>query len=436
MKNNLLKFLDESVSVYHAVENAEQILIKNGFSKLEEHSNFKIELGNKYYTIRNGSSIIAFTIPKKISNYSFNIIASHTDFPTFKLKPNFQIDLSNKYTTLNTEVYGGPIMASWMDRPLSIAGRVVFKDKDVVTIKNINIDKDLLVIPNMSIHLSKDINIGKKFNPQIDMLPLLNSDIKDKSNIIISLITNQLTIKEEDILSFDLYLYNRDKSKLVGANSDILLAPRIDNLECLHASLQSFLNTNNQSSINVFSSFDNEEVGSRTKQGAASNFLESTLIRINNCLGFNQNDLYSAFANSFFVSCDNAQGLHPNHLSMYDNLNNAYLNGGIVIKNNANQSYSTDAVSKAIFKSYVTDKKIKLQEVANRSDQLGGSTLGNIASLNVSMNMIDIGCPQLAMHSALETAGYNDYKDMISALESIYSKTLIKQNDNTYKIIK
>ncbi len=409
----MLNFLNDSVTAFHAVKNVAKMLSDSSYTKLHENEKWNLTEGEKYFVTRNSSSIIAFTYNKKDFD-SFSIVASHSDFPCFKLKENFEIKLENNYIKLNTEPYGGMIMSSWMDRPLSLAGRVmILKDGKIIP-KIINIDKDLFVIPNLAIHMSREINSGYKFNPQTDMLPL--SPIADLPKLI------KGEVGEGEILSSDLFLYVRDKSKILG--DEFLLSPRLDDLACVFTSTKALINSKKSDTINMIAIFDNEEVGSSTKQGAESDFLYTVLKRICFCSDKNEEDYSIALSKSFMVSADNAHAVHPNHSEKSDSSNRNYLNKGIVIKFNANQKYTSDAVSSAIFKNICKRAEIPYQVFHNRSDMPGGSTLGNISNTKVSLNSIDIGIPQLSMHSAVETAGVKDTEYMQKVLTEFFnSKT-------------
>lgn len=418
---DLLKFIKNSPTAFHAANNIIIELDKAGFICLSENEKWELKKGGKYYITRNLSSVMAFTIPNNIDDLSFNITAAHLDSPTFKLKPNFTID-TGKYTKLNTEVYGGPILNTWMDRPLNIAGKVVVKDNGLKS-KLVSFDKAMAMIPNCSIHYYHELNKGVQLNPQSDLVPILCDNNISKINLN-ELIADELKISKDDIVSSDLYLSLLDRGTLVGANNEFIMAPQIDNLECSYATLKAFLSSTNLNSINVLAEFDNEETGSRTRQGAQSKLLSDLLERISFSLGKNFEDHKVALANSFIVSADNAQGFHPNYAHKFDPTNSVYMNQGIVIKTAARGSYTTDAISLAYFKTICDLANAKVQLNANRSDIPGGSTLGAISLSNVSIHSVDIGLPQIAMHSAYETAGAFDYSEMIKALKKFYETHL------------
>ena len=427
----LFQFIENSPSCFHAIETIREKLNDEGFIELVEGRTWQIEKGKKYYVTRNLSSIIAFKIPENDFK-NFHIVASHSDSPTFKIKENAEIEVNNKYVKLNTEKYGGMICSTWFDRPLSIAGRILVKEGNLVKTHLVNIDKDLVIIPNLAIHMNRAVNDGYKYNAQIDMLPLYGDNTSKGS--LMKTVAQSVGVEEDSILGTDLFLYNRMKGTKIGANSEYISSPRLDDLECAYASLSAFLSETNSNSASVYCVFDNEEVGSGTKQGADSTLLYDVLRRINMCLGNSEEDYYKLIASSFMVSADNAHALHPNYSDKSDPTNKVYINDGIVIKYNANQKYTTDAVSASIFKSICDSVNVPYQTFTNRSDILGGSTLGNISNAHVSLNTIDIGLAQLAMHSTYETAGAKDVTYLIEALKAFYNTSIEQVEDGQYLI--
>ena len=425
----LLNFIEKCPSPYHRAETLSKILDENGFTRIYEQDNRALLPGGKYYILRNYSSVIAFKIPKDVK--AFNIIAAHLDSPTFKIKENPQLK-QGPYISLNTERYGGMIYSTWFDRPLSVAGRIMVKEGNGVKQKLVNIDRDLLIIPNLAIHMDRTANDGKKMNPQTDLLPLyaLESETVD----FYSQIARAAGVEKDDILSDDLFLYNRQKGTILGADSEFVASPKLDDLQCVFAALQGFLSAKEEKSVPVLAIFDNEEVGSETKQGARSTFLSDVLYRITKSVGGGRDDMTRFLSNSFMISADNAHALHPNNISVADPTNRPAINGGIVIKYNANQRYTTDAVSSALFKMILDKAAVKYQTFHNRSDILGGGTLGNISNTRVAVNTVDIGLPQLAMHSAYETAGVKDTEDFILASNTFYECEIEKQGDGMYII--
>lgn len=425
----LFKFIENSPSCFHAIKTITEELKNEGFVEIKEKDTWQIEQGKKYYVTRNLSSVIAFKIPQNDFK-SFNIVASHSDSPTFKIKANAEIEVKNKYVKLNTEKYGGMICSTWFDRPLSIAGRILVKENNAVKTHLVNIDKDLVIIPNLAIHMNREVNDGYKYNAQIDMLPLYGDNSSKGS--LMKTIAKEVNVEEESILDTDLFLYNRMNGTKIGSNEEYISSPRLDDLECAFTSLSAFLSENTSNSASVYCVFDNEEVGSGTKQGADSTFLYDVLRRINISLGKTEEDYYRLISSSFMVSADNAHALHPNYTDKSDLTNKVYMNDGIVIKYNANQKYTTDAVSASIFKTICDSVDVPYQTFTNRSDILGGSTLGNISNAHVSLNTIDIGLAQLAMHSTYETAGAKDVTYMIDAIKAFYNTSIEQVEDGQY----
>ena len=428
----LFDFIQQSPSCFHVIENVKKQLTEQGFEELCENKNWQIKEGGKYFVTRNLSSVIAFKVPTKDFK-SFHIVASHSDSPTFKIKDHPEQMVKGKYVQLNTERYGGMIYSTWFDRPLSIAGRALVKTETGVATKLLNIDRDLLVIPNLAVHMDRTVNDGMKYNPQVNLLPLYgDAASKDTFN---KLVAEACGTAEENIISTDLFLYNRTAPTVWGAHNEYMSCAKLDDLECAFSSRKAFLKGENSQSISVCAIFDNEEVGSSTKQGANSTFMYDILHRINENLGRTEEQYHTAVASSFMLSADNAHALHPNHPAISDPTNPVYLNEGIVIKHNANQKYTTDAVSSAIFQKMCEEKNVPYQHFVNRSDVAGGSTLGNIANTHVSLNTVDIGMAQLAMHSSYETAGVLDLDYMIAGMEAFYNSAVVAQCDGAYDIL-
>ena len=421
--SGLTAFIGKSPTAFHAIANIGDILKKHGYQRIYEGEKWEIKPGGKYYVTRNDSSIIALNIGNRLGDYCFKIAASHSDSPTFKIKENAEIQVNEKYMKLNTEGYGGMLCASWFDRPLSVAGRAVVRKGAGYEARLLNIDKDLLLIPNMAIHMNRDVNNGYAYNKQVDMLPLFGGSECRKGDFK-KLIAREMNVEEESIYGMDLYLYNRMRPAVWGAKNEYVSCPQLDDMQCAYTSLQGFLRGTDDCAVNVFACFDNEEVGSGTKQGAASTFLYDTLYRTNLCLKKEEEEFFRAASKGFLLSCDNAHGVHPNHPDKTDVGNCVYLNEGIVVKSHAGQKYTSDAMSIAVFRGICEEAKVPLQFFANRSDMAGGSTLGNIAMSQVSMNSIDIGLAQLAMHSAYETAGVMDSYYMIRAIGHFFASRI------------
>ena len=433
ISKELVSFIQKSPTAFHAVEQMKNLLKENGYEELLEGRKWHIEPGHRYFVTRNNSSLIALNLGTQLDNYSFNVAASHSDSPTFKLKENAELEIKGKYTQLNIEGYGGMLCATWFDRPLSIAGRVLVKEGDSYLTRLLKIDRDLVLIPNVAIHMNRAVNDGFAYNKQVDLLPLFGGS-ETKAGDLKALIAKELNVKEEDICGQDLYLYNRMCPSIWGAHEEFISSPQLDDLQCAYTSLQGFLKGSNDQSINVFACFDNEEVGSGTKQGAASTFLYDVLHRINNALGKDDEDYYRALAASFMLSADNAHAVHPNHPEKTDVNNCVYMNEGVVIKSHAGQKYTSDGVSIAIFKGICEKAGVPVQFFANRSDAVGGSTLGNIAMAQVSMNSVDIGLPQLAMHSSYETAGIKDTYYMIQVMEEFFNSHIEETSAHELKV--
>ena len=414
----LLDFIMRCKSPFHVVKEAGDLLNENGYTKLEETKEWSLVPGGKYYVTRNDSSIIAFVMPEKEFS-GYRIMASHSDSPTFKIKENPEMQVDKKYVKLNVERYGVMICPPWFDRPLSVAGRIIVKEKDEFVTKLVDVDRDLLMLPNLAIHMNREVNDGYKYNAQKDMLPLYGDGAA--KDTFMKTIACAAGVNEEDILAHDLFLYNRIKGTIWGAHEEFVSSSRLDDLQCAFASLKGFLKGEKKAHLAVHCVLDNEEVGSGTKQGAASTFLYDVLVRINECMGYSYEDYVRNLAKSFMLSADNAHAVHPNYSDVADPVNRPYLNEGIVIKYSANQKYCTDAVSAAMFKDICKKADVPYQVFTNRSDILGGSTLGNISTTKVALNAVDIGLPQLAMHSPYETAGIKDTWYLIQAAGKFFA---------------
>ena len=376
-----LNFAEQSPTAFHAAANLAETLRQNGYRELRETDPWMVDAGGKYYVMRNDSALIAFAVPETGFG-PFRMAAAHGDSPTFKLKQLFE-DRGKTYVRLNVEKYGGMIMATWLDRPLSVAGRLAVREGDGIVTRLVNLERDAVLIPNMPIHFNRDINSGYAYDPQKDLLPLYGEAECEGS--LMKEIAESAGVREEDILGHDLFLYNRQNGSIWGAGDAFF-----------------------------------SEVGSGSRQGADSGFLYDTLTRLGFALGASDGEIRAAMAGSFMVSADNAHALHPNHPEKYDEQNRVYMNKGVVIKHNANQKYTTDAVSCARFALICEKAGVPVQHFANRSDIAGGSTLGHISASHVSVDSVDIGLAQLAMHSAYETAGTKDLPMLIQALQEFW----------------
>lgn len=419
----LMAFLDASVSIYHAAAYLADTLEDAGYTRLEETESWTLTAGGKYYLTRGGTAVLAFRVPET-SPKGFLMSASHSDRPTFKVKENGE--LTGKYTRLATEKYGGMLIAPWLDRPLSLAGRVLVETQEGVQSRLVNIDRDLMMIPNVAIHMNRQANEGYKWNPAVDTLPLLGGP--DAAGKLDALLQEAAGGK---ILGHDLYLYVREKATQWGMDEEYISAGGIDDLQCAWSCTQGFLKAEDGNSIPVLCVFDSEEVGSSSVQGAASKLLETTLARVCDSLGLDEQVL---LANSFMISADNDHAVHPNHPEFADANNAPVVNGGVVLKFNANLRYSTDGVSAAIFRKVCQKAEVPVQTYCNRADIPGGSTLGNISLSHVSVPTADIGLPQLAMHSCYETAGVQDGIDLEKVMAVYYAGALEISGDE-YKFV-
>ncbi|MDO5133457.1 MAG: M18 family aminopeptidase [Eubacteriales bacterium] len=432
VNTKLFEFLDSSPVPFFAVRNMKRMLEDAGFSGLEEGRAWELVPGGNYYVSRNDSALIAFRIPKRDFT-GFMMMASHCDSPVFRVKPNAVITVEKRYEKLNVEKYGGALFAPWLDRPLSVAGRVVVRTEEGIETKLVNVDRDLLIIPSLAIHMNREANDGFKYNAQTDLLPLFR-ETGEGDGSFLSLIAEEAGVQPDRILDMDLYLYSRVKAVRVGLNREFVASGRLDDLQCSFASLEGFLRAKPRESVAVHCVFDNEEVGSVTKQGAGGTFLSDVLHRINTGLGRSEEEYLRALASSFLVSADNAHSVHPNHPEKADPVNRPVMNGGIVIKYSANQKYTTDAVSGAVFRAVCREAGVPYQVFTNRSDMIGGSTLGNITQTRVSLNTVDIGLAQLAMHSPCETAGARDTAYLAEAARVLFSGSIRSEGDGKYAL--
>lgn len=424
----LIDFINRSPSSYHVCENMAEMLTGAGYTELSEAENRPLEAGHGYFIRRSMSAVIAFRMPLETVR-GFMICASHDDSPSFKIKDNAELP-SPMYVRINAEPYGGMIGSAWLDRPLSAAGKLLVRDgEDRMTTRLVNVDRNLLIIPNVAPHMARI----KDYNPACDMVPLFGS--ADAKGRFADIIAEAAGTERENILAWDLFLYNRDKGYIWGPEDEFLSCPRLDDLQCAYASMAAFIRgTASADTAAVCAVLDNEEVGSTTKQGAASTFLADTLHRIIYASGGSEADYMAAVARSMMVSADNAHAVHPNHPEFADPTHRPEMNRGIVIKHNASQKYTTDAVSAALFESVCRKAEVPVQHFFNRSDMGGGSTLGNIANTQVSLNTVDIGLAQLAMHSPLETAGRRDTDYLVRALEVFYAASVIPALGGTYTV--
>ena len=424
----LLSFIETSPTAWHAVENLSKRLLDADYTELYESREWALEAGGGYYVTRGGSSLIAFRIAGKEPE-SYMITASHGDSPCFRIKgENGFRSGGGLYFSLNTERYGGMICASWMDRPLTVAGRAAIRTDTGIRMKNLYIDTDLLLIPSVAIHMDRSANDGKKYEANIDMIPLLSVSGEDCYR---NLLAETAKVAPEEIISAEMYLVPRTPGTIWGGEHEFISSPRLDDLQCVYSCMKGFLAAEAPSrSIPVFCVFNNEEVGSGSAQGADSTFLEDTLCRISESLGKNPSEHRNMLASSFLVSADNAHAVHPNHPEFADRIDRPVLNGGVVIKQNAAKKYTTDCVSSAVFESICRKAGVPVQQYSNRADLAGGSTLGHISSAHVSVDSVDIGLAQLSMHSCYETAGAEDTENLIRAMTAFYGTSLRKNGES------
>ena len=416
----MLDFISASPTCFHAIANTAARLTAAGYTPLSEGERWTLHPGDRCFVIRGGSSIIAFRVPQELRG-GFMMAAAHSDSPTFKLKERAELR-SSGYVRLHTEKYGGMLMSTWFDRPLSVAGRLFVRRDGGLDEKLVNIDRDLLVIPSVAIHMNRNANDGMKYMANIDTIPLFSSE--DPAAAILPMAAEAAGVSPDNVLGSDLFLYCRGRGVTFGAHNEYILSPRLDDLACAWSCLEGFLAARDTGALPILCIFDNEEVGSETKQGAASAFLRDTLRRIVFALGHDEEAFRTMLARSFLLSADNAHAIHPNHPEYSDGDNCPHMNAGVVIKFNANQRYATDGRSCALFRSICQDAGVPTQVMANRSDLPGGSTLGSIANTLVPVSTVDIGLAQLAMHSAWETMGAEDCAYLTAAARQTFETIL------------
>ena len=426
----LSAFLNDSPTCYHAVRNIEQELLEKGFRQLRETELWALEAGGAYFVTRGDSSLMAFRIPRKDFS-GFMLSATHSDSPSFKVRQAAESAAVGKCRRLNVDPYGGMIQRSWMDRPLSVAGRCLVRKQGRLEMKLVDLRRDLLMIPSVAIHMDRDVNRNGALNPAVDLQPLFTqgeTDLKD-------LLAAELQLSKEDILETELFLYPRMQATFFGAEGEFIASPRLDDLQCVYGCLKGFLAAGESNAVSVFCVFNNEEVGSGTRQGADSTFLTDVLERISSACGKSAEEHRAAVAQSFLVSADNAHAIHPNHPEYADKAEAPVLNGGVVLKYNANQRYTTDGFSAALFAELCAAAEVSYQRYSNRADLPGGSTLGNIAMAHLSSPAVDIGLPQLAMHSACEVAGAKDTDALVRVMTAYHSRALCRYDDGSVEMV-
>ena len=415
----LKAFLNAAPSCYHAAEQVARELTAAGYRCLREEQTWQIEEGGKYFVMRGGASVIAFRVPRG-GFAGFMLAAAHSDFPTFKVREVAETASPGGTVRLAVEPYGGIVMRSWLDRPLSVAGRVTVREGGRIVTRLINAARPLLVIPGVAIHMDREVNKGRELKANVDMLPLFACG---EAGAFRALIAKEAGVEEADLLTTDLFLYPCQPAVSAGANEEFIVAPRLDDLQCVYGCLRGFLAAEESGSMPVLAVFHNEEVGSGTRQGADSTLLTDVLRRACTAMGRDEEGYLTAVANSFLVSADNAHAVHPAHPEYADPKEAPVLNGGVVVKYNAAQRYATDAVSDAVFRAVCEGAGVPVQRYSNRADLPGGSTLGNISTAHLSVHSVDIGLPQLAMHSACETAGARDTEYLVRAMTAYFGRS-------------
>lgn len=422
----LIDFIYQSPSPYHVVDNLRGKLQANGFSELSLRDRWTVKKGGKYFVTQSESALIAFVVGTgELEQDGFHLIGAHTDSPTFRVKPLPEMVVENTYVKLNVETYGGPILNTWLDRPLSIAGRVTLKAENPFYPEHrlVNIQKPILIIPNLSIHMNRKVNEGVELNKQKDMLPMLAlvTEQFEKDRFLIKLIAKELGVEADKIVDFDLFLYEFEKGQIIGLNEEFISCGKLDDLAMVHAGIEALIDAPVGKSTNVMVCFDNEEVGSETKQGAGSPILRNVLERIAMGLGKDREDFFRALYSSFLISADMAHAIHPNSPELHDPVNRPMLNKGPVIKISANQTYTTDSDSNTVFELVCAKAGVPVQRFVNRSDQRGGSTIGPISSTQLDIRSLDIGNPMLAMHSIRELGGVQDHTYLKQAFVGYFS---------------
>ncbi len=424
---SLLQFMDASVCNFLAVDTIKQMLSKNGYVEKRIEQPLQCQPGDKFFVTKNDSAIFAIKIGSRpISETGFKIITAHSDSPCFRIKPHPEMLSGDRLVRLNTEVYGGPILYTWFDRPLSLAGRVILRGESALkpVTRLLKIDEPILMIPHLAIHFNRSVNEGNALSKQKDMLPILTriSESLSANGLLVNYIAKSLNVAVDEILDFDLFLYNTQPATLTGLNKEFVMSGRLDDLSMAHAAITAIIEATDDDATCISAIFDNEETGSGTKQGAHSPVLSNLLRRIAECQGVNYDGFCQAVGRSFMISADNAHAFHPNYAEKYDPTNHPALGGGPVIKINANCKYMTDAHSAAIFKSLCDEAGAPCQYFVNHSDVAGGSTLGNIFTGQLDIEGVDVGNPLLAMHSACETGSTDDHINMIRAFKQFFAQ--------------
>lgn len=413
----LFDFIESSPTACHTVETVRKMLLSGGYTELFETDVWNLHPGEKYFTTRSMTSVIAFTFPKKDFR-AFSVVAPHGDSPSFKVKGSPEMNVDGHYTKLNTEIYGGITMNQWIDRPMSVAGRLSVRTERGIETVLTDIKRDLLMIPGLAIHMNRDANAGVKLDPQKDTLPLLGGTKAD----LLKIAAESANVKKEDIISHELYLYNRAKGTVFGANEEFIAAPKLDDLECAFSAVTAFMQAENSENCNICVVFDNEEVGSMTRQGADSTLLSDVIARICKAAGKDEEQRQTAIQSGMMLSADNAHAVHPDYPEKADPTSRCYMNEGVVVKHATR--YATDGVTAAIFHRICEKAGVPTQDFYNHSSNPGGGTLGLISGSHVSIPTVDIGLAQLSMHSPYESAGKADVAHMVNAMKAFYESVL------------
>lgn len=419
----LLDFTERGVSPYHVVQESQRILRENGFTELLLQEKWKLEQGKKYYVNIYGTTCVAFRInPGFEKGQGIRIAAAHTDWPCLRIKSNPEMN-SIGYQKLNVEVYGGPIDSSWFDRPLSVAGKVSCKGKSAFQPECHLIDfgRPVLILPNLAIHMNRDLNKGYAYNAQKDLLPVWGLE-DGREQWFLEAVAEEIGVKKEDIYSFDLYVYVAERGCLAGWKEEMLSSPRIDNLTSCQSCVQGLIHSHRQEGIDLIAMFDNEECGSRSKQGADSQILPMILEKLTVSLGMTREEYLDTVLNGFSISLDVAHAIHPNYPEKADLTNRITLAPAVVIKMEPNQRYATDSRAVAVVEALCEKRNIPCRKFVNRSDIRGGSTIGSIASSWLPMPSVDIGAAILAMHSARETMGAATQACMDELVEAYFTE--------------
>lgn len=426
LAQELIDFLYKSPTAYHAASSVKDILDNEGFEEIFEKDAWKFKKGGKYYLVKNNSAVIAFKVGNgEIEKDGFRLIGAHTDAPGFRIKPNAEMKTEDHYIRLNTEVYGGPILYTWFDRPLGIAGRVILKGKSALKprVELVNINKPVLIIPSLAIHMNRSVNEGYNFNRQKDTLPLVGfvNEELEKKGYLMSLLTKELGVSEDEILDFDLYLYEYEKGCVMGINEELISAGKLDDQWMVFAGVKALINSTDIDSTKVMICIDNEEIGSLTAQGARSKLIRGTLERIAIALGKNSEEFFRAVSNSVMISADLAHAVHPNLPEKHDPTNRPLLGNGPVLKIAASGSYSTEGIAAGIFEAVCKEANVPVQKFVNRSDVKGGTTIGPMSAADLCIPVIDMGAPLIGMHSVRELASVKDNFYTIEAFTKFFS---------------